>query len=46
MYAARLAAELKKRADVEIFGMGGAQMRPGADVITTTPKYRSRVTKS
>src|SRR6266481_7388855 len=35
MYAARLAAELKKRADVEIFGMGGAQMRAaGADVIT------------
>jgi lipid-A-disaccharide synthase len=35
MYAARLAAELKKRADVEIFGMGGAQMRAaGADIIT------------
>jgi len=35
MYAARLAAELKKRAEVEIFGMGGAQMRgAGVDVIT------------
>jgi lipid-A-disaccharide synthase len=35
MYAARLAAELKKRAEVEIFGMGGAQMRAaGTDVIT------------
>ena len=35
MYAARLAAELKKRADVEIFGMGGAQMRAaGVDVVT------------
>ncbi len=35
MYAARLAAELKKRADVEIFGMGGALMRSaGVDVIT------------
>src|SRR5438128_11144780 len=35
MYAASLASELKKRADVEIFGMGGAQMRAaGADVIT------------
>ena len=35
MYAARLAAELKKRADVEIFGMGGAQMRSaGADILT------------
>jgi lipid-A-disaccharide synthase len=35
MYAARLAAELKKHADVEIFGMGGAQMRAaGVDVIT------------
>lgn len=35
MYAARLAAELKKRANVEIFGMGGAQMRSaGVDVVT------------
>src|SRR5215467_3694522 len=35
MYAARLAAELKKRAEVEIFGMGGAQMRgAGVDVVT------------
>ena len=35
MYAARLAAELKKRADVEIFGMGGEQMRAaGVDVVT------------
>jgi lipid-A-disaccharide synthase len=35
MYAARLAAELRKRADVEIFGMGGAQMRAAdVDVIT------------
>jgi lipid-A-disaccharide synthase len=35
MYAARLAAELRKRADVEIFGMGGAQMRAaGVDVVT------------
>ena len=35
MYAARLAAELKKRADVEIFGMGGTQMRAaGVDVVT------------
>ncbi|HLK03214.1 MAG TPA: lipid-A-disaccharide synthase [Candidatus Acidoferrum sp.] len=35
MYAARLASELKKRADVEIFGMGGAQMRAaGVDVVT------------
>ncbi len=35
MYAARLAAELKKRADLEIFGMGGAQMRAaGVDIIT------------
>lgn len=34
MYAARLAAELKQRADVEIFGMGGAQMRAaGVDVV-------------
>jgi lipid-A-disaccharide synthase len=35
MYAARLASELKKRADVAIFGMGGAQMR-AAGVETTT----------
>lgn len=35
MYAARLAIELKKRADVEIFGMGGAQMRAaGVNVVT------------
>jgi lipid-A-disaccharide synthase len=35
MYAARLATELKKRLDVEIFGMGGPQMRAaGVDVIT------------
>ena len=35
MYAARLAAELKKRADVDIFGMGGAQMRAaGVEVVT------------
>ena len=35
MYAAQLAAELKKLADVEIFGMGGAEMRAaGVDVIT------------
>ena len=35
MYAARLAAELQKHADVKIFGMGGAQMRgAGVDVIT------------
>src|SRR5215813_7167942 len=35
MYAARLAKELKKYTDVEIFGMGGAQMRSaGVDVIT------------
>ena len=35
MYAARLAAELKKHADIEIFGMGGALMRAsGVDVIT------------
>lgn len=35
MYAARLAEELKKRANVEIFGMGGAQMRAaGVEVIT------------
>jgi lipid-A-disaccharide synthase len=35
MYAARLATELKKRMDVDIFGMGGPQMRAaGVDVIT------------
>jgi lipid-A-disaccharide synthase len=35
MYAARLATEIKKRANVEIFGMGGPLMRAaGVDVIT------------
>src|SRR5260370_9920627 len=35
MYAARLAAALKQRADLEIFGMGGPQMRAaGVDIIT------------
>jgi lipid-A-disaccharide synthase len=35
MYAARLATALKQRADVEIFGMGGPQMRAaGVDIIT------------
>jgi lipid-A-disaccharide synthase len=35
MYAARLAAALKTRSPVEIFGMGGDQMRAaGVDVIT------------
>ena len=35
MYAARLATALQKRADVEIFGMGGAQMRAaGVDIVT------------
>jgi lipid-A-disaccharide synthase len=35
MYAARLAAALKARADVEIFGMGGPQMRAaGVDIVT------------
>src|ERR1700732_1779268 len=35
MYAARLAAALKQRDDLEIFGMGGPQMRAaGVDVIT------------
>jgi len=35
MYAARLAASLRARADVEIFGMGGPQMRAaGVDVLT------------
>jgi lipid-A-disaccharide synthase len=35
MYAARLATALKKRADVQIFGMGGPQMRAaGVDIVT------------
>src|SRR5258708_40035820 len=35
MYAARLAAALKQRADLEIFGMGGQQMRDaGVDIVT------------
>ena len=35
MYAAQLAAELKKRMDVNIFGMGGPQMRAaGVEVVT------------
>jgi lipid-A-disaccharide synthase len=35
MYAARLAAALKQRAEVEIFGMGGPQMRAaGVDIVT------------
>ena len=35
MYAARLATALKQRADIEIFGMGGPQMRAaGVDIIT------------
>jgi len=35
MYAARLATALKQRLDVEIFGMGGAQMRAaGVEIIT------------
>ena len=35
MYAARLAVALKQRADVAIFGMGGAQMRAaGVDTVT------------
>jgi lipid-A-disaccharide synthase len=35
MYAARLATALKKRADVEIFGMGGPKMRAaGVDIVT------------
>src|ERR1700688_2933862 len=34
MYAARLAAALKQRANVEIFGMGGPQMRAaGVDIV-------------
>lgn len=35
MYAARLATALKKRLDVDIFGMGGPQMRAaGVEIIT------------
>jgi lipid-A-disaccharide synthase len=35
MYAARLATALKQRADVDLFGMGGAQMRAaGVEIIT------------
>ena len=35
MYAARLATEIHKRMDVEIFGMGGPLMRAaGVDVVT------------
>lgn len=35
MYAARLATALKKRAKVELFGMGGPQMRAaGVDIVT------------
>jgi lipid-A-disaccharide synthase len=35
MHAARLATALKQRADVEIFGMGGPQMRAaGVDIVT------------
>jgi lipid-A-disaccharide synthase len=35
MYAARLAAALKQRADLEIFGMGGPQMRAaGVEIVT------------
>jgi lipid-A-disaccharide synthase len=35
MYAAQLAAELKKRMEVDIFGMGGPQMRAaGVEVVT------------
>jgi lipid-A-disaccharide synthase len=35
MYAARLATALKQRADVQIFGMGGPQMRAaGVDIVT------------
>jgi lipid-A-disaccharide synthase len=35
MYAARLAAALKQRMDVSIFGMGGPQMRAaGVDIVT------------
>jgi lipid-A-disaccharide synthase len=35
MYAARLATALKQRAEIEIFGMGGPQMRAaGVDIVT------------
>jgi lipid-A-disaccharide synthase len=35
MYAARLAAALKERLDVELFGMGGPQMRTaGVEIVT------------
>ena len=35
MYAARLAAALKQRADVSLFGMGGPQMRAaGVEIVT------------
>jgi len=35
MYAARLATALRQRANVELFGMGGAQMRAaGVDIVT------------
>jgi len=35
MYAARLATALKQRADLQIFGMGGPQMRAaGVDIVT------------
>jgi lipid-A-disaccharide synthase len=35
MYAASLATALKQRADIEIFGMGGPQMRAaGVDIVT------------
>src|SRR5882724_7929406 len=35
MYAARLAAALKARLDVDLFGMGGPQMRAaGVDIVT------------
>jgi lipid-A-disaccharide synthase len=35
MYAARLATALKQRANIEIFGMGGPQMRAaGVDIVT------------
>ena len=35
MYAARLATALKQRADVELFGMGGPEMRAaGVDIVT------------
>src|SRR5271156_5259276 len=35
MYAARLAAALKQRADVSLFGMGGPQMRAaGVETVT------------